>query len=200
MAHRLFLLSPAHCGGRRAQVLLENTADFPLARRFRDGPPVSLGEAFAFLSGLYFRGKLAYALRFAKPPARRAGVWIITATRGLLPAETPITLRELESFGSVDITPSDPRYRIPLERDALILGANPDTDFVLLGSVASDKYADLLINALGERLLYPTDFVGRGDMSRGALMLRAAQSGLELPYRPLTGAVRRGPRAPRVTS
>jgi hypothetical protein len=200
MTHRIFLLSPAHCGGRRAQVLLRDTADFPLARRFRDGPPVSLGEAFEFLSGLYFRGKLTYALRFAKPPDRRPGVWIITPNRGLLPAETPITLRDLESFATVDIRPEDPRYRNPLERDVLVLGANPDTEFVLLGSVASDKYAELLISALGKRLLYPTDFVGRGDMSRGALMLRAAQSGRELPYGPLAGAVRRGPRPPRVTS
>ena len=200
MTHRLFILSPAHSGGRRAQVLLRNTANFPLARRFRDGPPVSLGEAFAFLSGLYFRGKLTYALRFAKPPYRRSGVWIITANRGLVPAETPITLRDLESFGTVDIAPNDPRYRIPVERDALVLGANPETEFVLLGSVASDKYADVLINALGERLLYPTDFIGRGDMSRGALMLRAAKAGQELHYGPLAGAIRRGPRPPRVTS
>jgi hypothetical protein len=161
---------------------------------------VSLGEAFAFLSGLYFRGKLTYASRFAKPPQRRAGVWVITANRGLLAAETPITLRDLETFGTVDITQSDPRYRIPLERDALVLGANPETDFVLLGSVASDKYAEVLINALGDRLLYPTDFVGRGDMSRGALMLRAAQKGRELSYQKLSGSVRRGPRPPRVTS
>ncbi len=200
MAHRIFILSPAHCGGRRAQVLLRNTANFPLARRFRDGPPVSLGEAFTFLSGLYFRGKLTYATRFSRPPSRRPGVWVVTANRGLLPAETPITLRDLELFGAVDIVPSDPRYRIPLERDALVLGANVDTDFVLLGSVASDKYAEVLLGALGERLLYPVDFVGRGDMSRGALMLRAAQSGQELPYTRLAGSLRRGPRAPRVTS
>jgi len=199
MTYRVFFLSPAHCGGRRARLLVRDTANFPLARRFREGAPVTLGEAFSFLSGLYFRGKLEYARRFAVPPQPGSGIWVITANRGLLPAETQVTLAELESFGEVDIIPHDPRYRLPLERDALILGANPDTEFVLLGSVASDKYAELLVRALGSRLVYPVDFVGRGDMSRGALMLRAARAGQELPYQSVAGSVRRGPRAPRVT-
>src|SRR5262249_32645808 len=69
---------------------------------------------------------------------------------------------------------------------------------VLLGSIASDKYVELLLEILGQRLLFPVDFVGRGDMSRGGLMLRAARSGTELPYGPVQGAVRRGPRPPRL--
>jgi len=199
MTYRAFLLSPAHCGGRRARLLVRDTANFPLAKRFREGVPVTLGEAFSFLSGLYFRGKLEYARRFAVPPQPGSGIWVITANRGLLPVETPVTLAELESFGEVDILPHDPRYRVPLERDALILGINLGTEFVLLGSVASDKYAEPLVSALGSRLVYPVDFVGRGDMSRGALMLRAARAGQELPYQSVAGSVRRGPRAPRVT-
>jgi hypothetical protein len=200
MSYRVFLLSPAHCGGRRARLLLRDTANFPLARRFREGVPVTLGEAFSFLSGLYFRGKLEYASCFALPPQPGNGVLVITPNRGLLPADIRVTLADLGSFGEVDIVPHDPRYRVPLERDAMILGASPDTEFVLLGSVASDKYAELLVGALGSRLVYPADFVGRGDMSRGALMLRAARSGQELRYQTLVGSVRRGPRAPRVTS
>lgn len=200
MAYRQFLLSPAHCGGRRARLLLRDTANFPLARRFREGDTVTLGEAFSFLSGLYFRGKLEYGKRFSVPPPRGAGVLVITANRGLISADQPVTLPELEAFGAVDIITNDPRYRLPLERDALVLGAIPETEFVLLGSVASDKYAEVLVNALGSRLLYPVDFVGRGDMSRGALMLKAARSGEELKYQALAGSVRRGPRAPRVTS
>lgn len=109
-------------------------------------------------------------------------------------------MRDLELFGTVDIVPSDPRYRIPLEHDALVLGANADTDFVPLGSVASDNYADVLLGALGDRPLCPSGFVGRGDMSRGALMLRAAQSGNALSCTKLAGSIRRGPRAPRVIS
>lgn len=160
---------------------------------------MTLGEAFSFLSGLYFRGKLEYARRYALPPRAGRGVWVITPNRGLLPADSPVTLPDLASFGEVDIIARDPRYRVPLERDALALGAHPDTEFVLLGSVASDKYAELLGGALGSRLVYPADFVGRGDMSRGALMLRAARSGQELRYQALIGSVRRGPRAPRIT-
>ena len=47
---------------------------------------------------------------------------------------------------------------------------------------------------MGGRLLFPTDFVGRGDMSRGALLLRAARADEELAYAPVATAVRRGKR------
>ena len=82
---RIFLLSPAHCGGKRAAILLNERAEFPLAQRLRSAPGVTLGEAFSFLSGLYFRGKLAYAHRFAHAPAGEPGVQVITTDRGLLP-------------------------------------------------------------------------------------------------------------------
>jgi len=194
MPHRIFILSPAHCGGRRAQVLLRNTANFPLARRFRDGPPVSLGEAFTFLSGLYFRGKLAYASQFARPPAGVAGVQVITTNRGLLDADTPVGIEDLRAFGGVDIRPDERRYREPLERDLARLAAAPGLELVLLGSVATGKYVDVLLDVVGERLLFPAEFVGRGDMSRGALLLRAAREQVELVYEPVAAAVRRGPR------
>jgi hypothetical protein len=194
----VFLLSPAHCGGRRAQLLLSGQGRFPLAERLRLGDPVTLGEAFSFLSGLYFRGKLAYATRYALPPAGVPGVQVITTNQGLLSAGTGITLGQLRNFGSVEIAPSELLYRRPLERDLRRMGDVDGVDFVLLGSVATDKYADILLGTLGERLLYPVDFVGRGDMSRGALLLRAAETGAELEYRPLLGATRRGPRAPRI--
>jgi hypothetical protein len=61
MPNRIFLLSPASCSGRRAEILLRERAAFDLAVRLRSGTGVTLGEAFSFLSGLYFRGKLAYA-------------------------------------------------------------------------------------------------------------------------------------------
>ncbi len=194
--HRLFLLSPANSGGRRAELLLSGQGRFALAERFRHGHSVSLGEAFSFVSGLYFRGKLTYATRFARAPAGQAGVMVITSNRGLLSPERDVTLGELRDFGSVEITPREPRYRLPLEQDVSRLAQLEQAEFVLLGSVASDKYADVLIGILGERLLYPVEFVGRGDMSRGALLLRAAGSGKELDYQPLLGAVRRGRRPP----
>lgn len=194
---RIFLLSPAHCGGKRATVLLNERAGFPLAQRLRSAG-VTLGEAFSFLSGLYFRGKLTYADRFARPPAGVPGVQVITTDRGLVAADTAVGVRDLRAFGTVDIRPDHPRYRTPLVRDAARLGT--DGEVVLLGSIATGKYVDVLLEVIGERLLFPTDFVGRGDMSRGALLLRAARDGNELAYEPVAGAIRRGRRARKVAT
>ncbi len=191
---RVFLLSPAHSGGKRAELLLSERARFPLAQRLRSGEGVALGEAFSFLSGLYFRGKLAYARVFARPPAAEPGVQVITPDRGLLAADTPVGAGDLRQFGTVDIRLDDPRYRKPLERDLARLAMHPDLEVVLLGSIATAKYVDVLLDVVGERLLFPTDFVGRGDMSRGALLLRAAREQTELAYEPAATAVRRGPR------
>jgi hypothetical protein len=197
---RIFLLSPAHCGGKRAAILLNERATFPLAQRLRSPSGVTLGEAFSFLSGLYFRGKLAYGNRFARPPEGEQGVQVITTDRGLLAANATIRDRELRQFGTVDIRADHPRYREPLVRDLAQLSQSPDADVVLLGSVATTKYVDVLLEFLGERLLFPREFVGRGDMSRGALLLRATREGEELTYEPLAGAIRRGRRAARVGS
>jgi hypothetical protein len=197
---RIFLLSPAHCGGKRATILLNERAAFPLAQRLRSRSGVTLGEAFSFLSGLYFRGKLAYAHRFARPPRGRPGVQVITTDRGLLAADASVGVNDLRAFGRVDIRADDPAYRAPLARDASRLSEAPDVEVVLLGSVATGKYIDILLELMGERLLFPTAFVGRGDMSRGALLLRAAREGRELDYQPVAGAVRRGRRAAKVGS
>jgi hypothetical protein len=188
---RVFLLSPAHLGGNRATLLLREEARFPLAVRLRRPEGVALGEAFSFLSGLYFRGKLAYATRFARPPTGVAGVQVITASRGLVAADTPVSPDILRAFGSVDIRADDPRYRGPLLRDIAHLAGHPDLELVLLGSVATGKYVDVLLEVLGERLFFPTDFAGRGDMSRGALLLRSAREGRELAYEPVAGALGR---------
>ena len=187
-ASQIFLLSPAHCGGKRAGYLVNPEAQFPLARRIQSGG-ITLGDAFSFLSGLYFRGKLAYATRFGRPPRGRSGALVITANRGLLPVETPVRAEDLTAFGDVDIHQDHPRYREPLERDLASMVPSRSR-VVLLGSIATAKYVDVLVAALGTRLLFPADFVGRGDMSRGALLLRAAREGRELEYVPLMGAVR----------
>jgi hypothetical protein len=194
---RVFLLSPAHCGGRRAAVLLNERATFALAQRFRS-TGIPIGEAFSFLSGLYFRGKLTYAGRFARPPAGEPGVQIITTDRGLLRVDCLISPGDLRGFGTVDIRADAPAYRAPLERDLAALERIPGLQVVLLGSVATGKYVDVLLEVMGERLLFPVDFVGRGDMSRGGLLLRAAEQGRELRYEPVAGAVRRGRRPPRL--
>jgi hypothetical protein len=197
---RIFLLSPAHCGGKRAELLLSQQAAFPLAARLRSATGITLGEAFTFLSGLYFRGKLAYAHRFACPPAGEPGVQVITTDRGLLPADAMITVGDLREFGNVDIQSNQPRYREPLERDVARLRRHDDVELVLLGSIATGKYVDVLMEMMGTRLLFPSEFVGRGDMSRGALLLKAAREGSELSYQSAAGAVRHGFRAPRVSA
>jgi hypothetical protein len=195
---RIFLLSPAHCGGKRAELLLNQRAAFPLAVRLHSATGITLGEAFSFLSGLYFRGKLSYAHRFARPPLGEPGVLVITTDRGLLPADTMITVGDLREFGDVDIRSDQPRYRVPLERDVARLRRHGDVELVLLGSIATGKYVDVLLETMGTRLLFPSEFVGRGDMSRGALLLKAVREGSELSYQSAIGAVRRGLRAPRV--
>ena len=95
---------------------------------------------------------------------------------------------------------SNAAYRRPLvaSAEALAREIGPDCDIVLLGSIASAKYVDVLLDIFGSRLLFPCEFVGRGDMSRGGLMLRAVAAAMELEYQPVAGAMRRGPRPPRL--
>ena len=192
MALRVFLLSPANCRGRRAHQVLSPKASFSVATRLRaEGVPI--GELFAHMSGLYFRGKITYAQRFG--PA-----YVITPDEGLVPAERPVTTQVLVRFADAEIGVDNPAYRVPLEQTAraLAAGCADDTQFVLLGSVASDKYVQVLTAIFGERLVFPSSFVGRGDMSRGGLLLRAAAAGQELEYVAVLGAVRHGTRPPKL--
>jgi hypothetical protein len=199
MEERVFLLSPARAAGERMRLLFNPLAGFELAHQFqRQG--AKLGELFEFASGLYFRGKLAYARAFARPPRAAAGALVILPGRGLVDAEERITVEELRAIGQVPVDASDARYREPLERDTRELARKlgKSGGAVLLGSIATGKYGDVLQEILGARLLFPPDFVGRGDMSRGGLLLRCVRSGAELGYTPLMGAVRHGPRPPRL--
>jgi hypothetical protein len=175
-------------------------ARFDLAVRLRTSGGAALGEVFSFLSGLYFRGKLTYATAFAAPPPGAPGVLVITPNEGLLPAEEPVTIERLRRFARVPIDVTEPRYRRPLKRHARALAdAIPaDTEIVLLGSIATGKYVDILSGAFGERLRFPGVFVGRGDMSRGGLLLRSAREGRELDYRPIAGASLHGKRPPKL--
>lgn len=191
---RIFLLSPAYAGGKRAQMVLNSRAEFDVAVRLRtSGAPV--GELFSFISGLYFRGKVAYARAYA------AKAYVILAGHGLVDLDHPLTLDSLREVADVPVDIEEPRYRLPLERDAreLALAAGPDSEVVLLGSVATQKYIEPLLAVFGRRLLFPSEFVGRGDMSRGGLMLRSAQSGVELKYVPVAGATLRGRRPPKLS-
>lgn len=192
---RVFLLSPANASGTRAQLLLGDRAVFPLALRLRQqGLP--LGEVFSFISGLYFRGKLDYAQAFAAPPAGAPGVLIITACAGLLPPEQLVTLEDLRTISAGPVEAREPRFRVPLERDARILARQIDAncEVVLLGSIATPKYVEPLLGVFGERLRFPAEFAGRGDMSRGGLMLCCVREGAPLTYVPVLTGERHGPR------
>jgi hypothetical protein len=202
---RIFLLSPANCGGNRGRMLLSEKASFDLAMRVRSQQGAPLGEVFSFVSGLYFRGKLTYARAFARPadpesPVSGAGVFVITPSAGLRSPDTPITVAALRGFAGVDVSSDNPKYRGPLESSARALAADIGSgcQAVLLGSIASAKYVDVLLGVFGERLVFPADFVGRGDMSRGGLMLRSAHTRQELAYIPVAGAVRHGVRPPKL--
>jgi len=198
--HRIFLLSPANLGGERAAQLCRPDARFDLALRLRQGE-ATLGETFAFISGLYFRGKLAYAQRFAAPPPDIPGAWVITSAFGLLLPDTLVTFGHLRKIAQVPIDASDPRYREPLDRACRTLCelAGPGCDFILLGSVATMKYLEPMFRIFGDRLLFPEEFAGRGDMSRGGLMTRCVRSGDELTYVPVGAITRHGPRPPKLS-
>jgi hypothetical protein len=196
---RIFLLSPANASGIRARQILREEAEFELATRLREtGAP--LGEIFQFISGLYFRGKLAYARAFARPPENAPGILVISASRGLLSPDEVLTLADLREIAAVPIHEEDRRYRDPLERDARKLAQQigDACEVVLLGSIATPKYVEPLLGIFGDALLFPAEFVGRGDMSRGGLMLRSAQAGVPLIYTPVSGSIRRGRRPPKL--
>jgi len=194
----VFLLSPASCAGKRAQMLL-NSRTIPLAARLADGGAL-LGEVFTFMSSLYFRGKLAYANAFGAPPRGWPGALVIAPGRGLVPWDLRIRTPDLRAMAAVPVDAEEPSYRQPLVRDARALQRSLGTDgrAVLLGSVATEKYVDPLTEVFGDRLYFPAAFIGRGDMSRGGLLLRCARNGEPLECVPVQGAVRRGRRPPRL--
>lgn len=207
MGSRVFLLSPASCSGNRARLLHADGSAFAMAQRVRQAPGVPLGDVFSFISQLYFRGKLAYARAFARVPSpgRRAplgdGVFVITTSRGVIPWHTPVTLETLREFASVEMGATNEAYSKPLDAATRLIGAclRREDEVVLLGSIATDKYVHVLSEVLGPALRFPRDFVGRGDMSRGGLLLRCVREGRELDYIPVAGSVRHGARPPRLT-
>lgn len=189
----VFLLSPARCGGPRA-AQLASSATSALGSQL-SGRGAAVGDVFAWLSALYFRGKLAYARAFSISTSRRPGALVMAPGRGLIPPETLITADDLRTMGTIEVESDG--FVGPLVRDATALArTRGPLEVVLLGSIATGKYVDSLLTVFGDRLLFPATFVGRGDMSRGGLMLRAAKSGEELDYIPVAGAVRRGARPP----
>jgi hypothetical protein len=198
-SRRIFLLSPVNAAGIRAKLITSAKAEFQLAVQLREqGLPVA--EVFSFISGLYFRGKIAYANAFGEASSTAPSAYVIMAGRGLMPSYTVVTQSDLRKLSTVPIDHRDPRFRGPLERDARALSetVGPDCQIVLLGSIATPKYVEPLLGVFGERLLFPSEFVGRGDMSRGGLMLRCARENIQLTYVPVATAERHGRRPPKL--
>jgi hypothetical protein len=197
--HQVFLISPASLSGVRGRALLEGRSSAPFLAGLREGG-TPLGDVYEFVSSLYFRGKRSYARAFARPPAGLPGMLLITSTLGLVPDGHPVTLDGLAGMAGVDIGPREPRYLGPLRESARVLAGALGVAgrAVLLGSLATDKYVGPLVEVLGARLVVPGAFVGRGDMSRGGLLLRAVDAGAELEYVAPDSLDRRGPRPPRL--
>jgi len=180
-------------------MLLREQANFDVAVRLRQGI-ATIGEVYAFISGLYFRGKLTYAQAFPASPPGIPPALVIVPGVGLIPPDTPINIEQLRAIADVPVDEDNAAYRDALLTAARLVDeyAGPACLYVLLGSIASGKYTGPLLELLGDRLMFPVDFVGRGDMSRGGLMLRRAHSGEELSYVPVRGATRHGVRPPKL--
>ena len=180
MPEKVFLLSPANLNGLRAKQLMSPRAKFDAAVMYRSPEGVPIALAFAFMSALYFRGKITYALQFAPPE----NIFVIAPGFGLVGPDFRITQETIKTLQKTEVDVRKRNYRKPLERDTKALAArlSDDAQVVLLGSVASGKYVDILWPILGERLVFPSMFAGLGDMSRGGLLLRAARANRELDY------------------
>jgi hypothetical protein len=192
----VFLLSPARCGGERARQLATSERS-ELGRRLR-AHAAPVGDVFAWLSALYFRGKLTYARRFAQAAGGVPGTLVMAPGLGLRAPEAPLSADMLRAMGEVEVEST--AFVQPLMRDARLVArlCGPTVRVVLLGSIATGKYLDSLLEVFGDRLVFPETFVGRGDMSRGGLLLRAARTGDELAYRSIAGATLHGARPPKL--
>ena len=109
------------------------------------------------------------------------------ADRGAGPAQTVVTRSGLRRFAAVDIGAGEPRFRRPVPPGrATARRVDPEATrrSCCWGRSRAAKYYEVVADVFGERLLFPPDFVGRGDMSRGGLLLRAARSGEEASLSP----------------
>lgn len=190
MSGKVFLLSPASTSGLRAKQLMSPRAQFPTALRFQAGE-VMIAEAFAFMSALYFRGKIAYALHFGGAE----NSYVIAPGFGLVPPTWTLDEARMKKMSRTDVDVKDRTYVKTLRDTATKLAETieEETEVVLLGSVASGKYVDILLPIFGDRLRFPHAFAGLGDMSRGGLMLRAVRANRELEYVTLDKPRHRGP-------
>ncbi len=180
----VYLISPADCSGHRAALLLKGGGNREIAAGLRSRAGVPIGNLFSFVSGSYFRGKLLYAKAFATSSASGGGVYVIVPGRGLGVPEAHIRLADLREIAAVPVHRDVDRYVKPLLKDAKRLARrlSKHDAVVFLGSIASDKYTSVLHTAFENLLHVPRAFIGRGSLSRGSLLLRAAKAGQRLAY------------------
>lgn len=189
-APRVYLLSPASTSGVRAGQLTSPYARFEAAERYRSPEGVAIGEAFTFMSSLYFRGKITYARHFSASPPGVAlgtpddGILVIAPGFGLVPPGWPVTPERMKKLKRTPVDPDSRAYCRPLKEHAERLRGliGDSAQVILLGSIATGKYVDVLRPVFGDRLVFPRAFVGAGDMKRGGLMLRAVRENEELEY------------------
>lgn len=194
---KIFLLSPASTSGIRAKQLMSPRAKSETALMYRSEEGVPIAMAFTYMSALYFRGKIAYALHFADPPESLGGhgSYVIAPGFGLVPPDWRVTEQRMKTLRKTDVDMKDRVYVRTLRKTAEELASQLDSDVpvVLLGSVATGKYVDILRPIFGDQLRFPKAFAGLGDMSRGGLMLRAVRADKELEYTTLDAPRHRGP-------
>jgi hypothetical protein len=145
---------------------------------------------FNFVSGLYFRGLTTRRLR--KPSTTLAS----SPRRQAWAHGTAVRLDDLARYAAVSIGVGESAIACRSSGcRRLARGLSPGDEVVLLGSIATPKYLAILEPIFGDRLRVPRDFIGRGDMSRGTLLLRAVRAASELEYIPAR-ALRAEPAAP----
>jgi len=181
----ILLLSPANVSGTRARQMISPRAMSAAGLAYRSPGGVTIANAFTFMSALYFRGKHAYARAFAtEDPRIGTTAFVIAPGFGLVPLDWRLDQERMKKLARTKIDVRSRSYTMSLQKSCRELEARlaPDDTVVLLGSVASGKYVDVLEPVFGGRLRFPRIFAGMGDMKRGSVMLKAAASGVALEY------------------
>lgn len=187
----VFLLSPANLSGTRARQMISPRAMSAAGIAYRSQDGVRIADAFTFMSALYFRGKHAYVRAFAAPhPRIGETAYVIAPGYGLVTLDWRLDQEKMKKLARTKIDVRSRAYTAPLRRACRELESKlePEDIVVLLGSVASGKYVDVLEPIFGARLRFPRIFAGMGDMQRGSVMLKAAAAKRELEYVDLTHA------------
>ena len=142
-----------------------------------------------------------YASRFGRPPPSLPPALVITPTRGLQSPSLPISRSLIEEFASLDWHRPTRAFWIRSSRVRVSFVHRSSQRCAWSCSGASRRAGTSSRWRASSRAgcNYPAEFVGRGDMSRGGLLLRHAEEGRELDYVPLAaGLTRHGAKPPKL--